>query len=311
MSSSKYHKSATRDVRPFFEAATLEDSVAATQIRLYEDQPFTEAASFTIEAQDSGRLAIVLRPSITEAILASSAIARSKLVLAVTAVNPFLKRTELVHRTVLKDDVPGDIVVGSEVLERLGGGSNITIEVVLCLGTALKKEPGKPFMQGHWLSKKVFDLRPPKPTEDFDVEPIGDEGWKAMGYPAKTLYHVDYITGFNEAVDKSRPIAKVRIHEDVYKKLAADNLPAMSRPMMAFLAAEIPCQLLAASLSEWKEAAAPEPRSPLEAFFKRLQRVEPQLTMSSLSLWAGQPGMPRIRALLHADQESVRKVVEA
>jgi len=256
-------------------------------------------------------LAIVLRPSITEATLASAAIARSKLVLAVTAVNPFLKRTELVYHIVLKDDVPGDIAVGSEVLERLGGGSNMSIETVLCLATALKKEAGKPFMQGHWLSKKVFDLRPPKPTEDFDVEPLGDEGWKAMGYPAKTLYHVDYYTGFNEPVDKSRPIAKVRIHEDVYKKLAAENLPAMSRPMMAFLAAEIPCQLLAASLNEWKDAAAPEPRSPLEAFFKRLKRVAPQLTMTELSLLAGQPGMPRIRALLHADQESVRKVVEA
>lgn len=310
MSSPKYHKSATRDVRPFFETATLEESLAATQIRLYEDQPFTDASSFTIEAQDVSRLAIVLRPSITEATLASASIVRSKLLLAVTAANPFLKRTELVYRVSLKDDVPNEITVGSEVLERLGGGSNITIETVLCLATALKKEAGKPFLQGHWISKKTFDLRPPKPTEDFDVEPLGDEGWKAMNYPAKTLYHVDYYTGFNEPADKSRPIAKVRIHEDVHKKLAAENLPAMSRPMMAFLAAEIPCQLLAASFHEWKDATAPEPRSPLEAFFKRLKRVEPQLTMASLSSWAGQPGMPRIRALLHADQDSVRKIVE-
>lgn len=311
MSSSKYHKSATKDVRPFFETATLEESLAGTQIRLYEDQPFTEATSFTIEAQDENRLAIALRPSITEAMLATAPIARSKLAIAVTAVNPFLKRTEMVYRSLLKDDVPGEIIVGSEILERLGGGSNITIEAVLCLSTALKKEPGKPFMQGHWLSKKAFDLRPPKPTEDFDVEPLGDDGWKAMGYPAKTLYHVDYYGGFNEAVDKSRPIAKVRIHEDVYKKLGTESLPAMSRPMMAFLAAEIPCQLLAASHNDWKDSAAPEPRSPLEAFFKRLKRVEPAMTMSSLSLWAGEAGMPRIRALLHADQESVRKVVEA
>lgn len=311
MSSPKYHKSATRDVRPFFETATLEESLAATHIRLYEDQPFTDASSFTIEAQDVSRLAIVLRPSVTEATLASASIPRSKLLLAVTAVNPFLKRTELVRSMALKDDIPSDIAIGSEVLERLGGGSNLTIETVLCLATALKKEAGKPFLQGHWLSKKVFDLRPPKPTEDFDVEPIGDDGWKSMGYPAKTLYHVDYYTGFNEPVDKSRPIAKVRIHEDVHKKLAADNLPAMSRPMMAFLAAEIPCQLLAASFNEWKDATAPEPRSPLEAFFKRIKRVEPQLTMTDLSLWAGQPGMPRIRALLHADQDSVRKIVEA
>lgn len=311
MSSPKYHKSATRDVRPFFETATLEESLAATQIRLFEDQPFTDASSFTIEAQDVSRLSILLRPSVTEATLASASIPRSKLLLAVTAANPFLKRTELVCSMSLKNETPGDITIGSEALERLGGGSNITIETVLCLATALKKEAGKPFLQGHWLSKKVFDLRPPKPTEDFDVEPLGDDGWKAMGYPAKTLYHVDYYTGFNEPVDKSRPIAKVRIHEDVHKKLAAENLPAMSRPVMAFLAAEIPCQLLAASLNEWKDATAPEPRSPLEAFFKRLKRAEPQLTMTDLSLWAGQPGMPRIRALLHADQDSVRKIVEA
>ena len=311
MSSPKYHKSATKDVRPFFDTATLEESLASTQIRLYEDQPFTDATSFTIEPQDVSRLALVLRPSITESTLSSVAISSSKLEIAVTAVNPFLKRTELVYRSLLKDDLPEDITVGSEVLERLGGGSNMTIEVALCLGTHQKREPGKPFMHGHWLSKKAFDLRPPKPTEDFDVEPLGDDGWKAMGYPAKTLYHVDYYAGFNEAVDKSRPIAKVRIHEDVYKKLGADNLPVMSRPIMAFLAAEIPCQLLAASLHEWKDAPAPEPRSPLEAFFKRLKRVEPTLTMPILSLWVGQPGMPLIRALLHADQESVRKVVEA
>ncbi|GAA5003678.1 hypothetical protein FNZ56_07805 [Pseudoluteimonas lycopersici] len=311
MSTPKYHKTATKDVRPFFEVATLEESLKSAQIRLYEDQPFTDVASFTIESQDATRLAIVVRPGITEATLASAGIARSKLVVAVTAVNPFLKRTELVHRMLLKDDVPGDVAIGSEVLERLGGGSNMTIEVVLCLATDLKKEAGKPFMQGHWLSKKSFELRPPKPTEDFDVEPMGDEGWKAMGFPPKTLYHVDYYTGFNEPVDKSRPIAKVRIHEDVHKKLAVENLPAMSRPIMAFLAAEIPCQLLAASLTEWKDAAAPEPRSPLDAFFKRLKRIEPQLTMTDLTNWAGEPGMPRIRALLHSDQESVRKVVEA
>src|SRR5690606_10619288 len=133
---------------------------------------------------------------------------RSKLVLAVTAANSFLKRTELVYRFVLKDDVPGDIVVGSEVLERIGGGSNVTVDVALCLASPLQKEAGNPFMQGHCISKKTFELRPPKPTEDFDVEPMGDEGWKAMGYPPKTLYHVDYYSGFNEPVEKSRPIAK-------------------------------------------------------------------------------------------------------
>lgn len=311
MSSSKYRKSATKDVRPFFEVAKLEECLEDAQIRLFEGQDFTAEKAFTIEEQDVQRLLVAVRPNITEAVLASAAIPRAKLVLAVTAVNPFLKKTVLVQCTSLKSDVPGDITVGSEVLEQLGGGSHMTVEVALCLAAGLKKEPGKPFMQGHWLSKKTFDLRPPKPTEDFDVEATDDATWKALGFPAKTLYHVEYYTGFNEPVNKAQPIAKVRIHSDVHKKLATDNVSKMARPMMAFLAAEIPCQLVASSLGEWKDADAPEPRSPLDAFLKRLKRLDPGCTLADLRRMAEAPGMPRLRALLHADQESVRKVVEA
>lgn len=311
MSSSKYRKSATKDVRPFFEVAELEKCLQEAQIRLFEGQDFTAEAAFTIEEQDVRRLSVAVRPNITEAVLDSASIARAELVLAVTAVNPFLKKTVLVQRTSLKSDVPGDIAVGSEVLKQLGGGSHMTVEVALCLAAGLRKEPGKPFMQGHWLSKKIFDLRPPKPTEDFDVEPTDDATWKALGFPAKTLYHVEYYTGFNEPANKAQPIAKVRIHSDVHKKLAADNLSKMTRPMIAFLAAEIPCQLVAASFNEWKDVKAPEPRSPLDAFFKRLKRLAPGCTLADLRRMVEAPGMPRLRALLHADQESVRKVVEA
>jgi len=310
VSSSKYHKTATKDVRPFFSTATLEEAIEGAQIRLFEDQPFTDATGFTIEEQDVSRLALTVRPNLSEALLTGSAIARSKLALAVTVFNPFLKKTVLVHKGSLAKEAPEEIAIGSEVLERLGGGANVTVEVALCLATAAKKEAGKPFLQGHWLSKKSFDLRPPKLTEDFDVEAMDDEGWKAMQYPAKTLYHVDYYTGVNEPVVKDRPMAKVRIHSDVYKKLAADNLPKMSRPMMAFLAAEIPCQILAASLSDWKDAAVAEPRSPLSAFLKRINRIQP-CTLEQLRALVESPGMPKLRAILHADQQSVRQVAEA
>jgi hypothetical protein len=139
---------------------------------------------------------------------------------------------------------------------------------------------------------------------------MDDEGWKALGFPPKTLYYVEYYSGFNEPVSKDRPLAKVRIHADVYKKLAADNLPKMSRPIMAFLAAEIPCQLLALSLSEWKDASQPEARSPLSAFLKRINRIQP-CTLEQLRILVEQPGMPKLRAILHADQQSVRQVAEA
>ncbi len=309
MTNAKYHKSASKDVRPFFEAATLEVAVEDAQIRLFEDQPFTDATSFIVEEQEVPRLALVVKPNLSEVTLAGGAITRSKLALAVTVVNPFLKKTVLVHKTSLAKPAPDEIAIGAEALERLGGGSNITIEVALCLASALTKEAGKPFMQGHWLSKKTFDLRAPKPAEDFGVDPMDDAGWKAMGYPPKTLYHVEYFGYVNEQANKDRPIAKVYVHADVYKKLAADNLPKVSRPMMAFLAAEIPCQILAASFDDWKDAEAVEPRSPLSAFLKRIDKVQP-CTLQLLKQLVNQPGMPKLRAILHADQQSVRQVAE-
>jgi hypothetical protein len=230
MTNLRYHKSASKDVRPFFEAATLEEAIAGAQIQLFENQPFTDATSFVIEEQEISRLALVVKPNLSESTLAGGAINRSKLALAVTVVNPFLKKTVLVQKASLAKPAPDEVSIGAEVIESLGGGSNVTVEVALCLATALTKQPGKPFMEGHWLSKKAFDLRPPKPAEDFGVDPMDDAGWKAMGFPPKTLYHVEYFGYVNETANKDRPIAKVYVHSDVYKKLAADNLPKIEPP---------------------------------------------------------------------------------
>ncbi|NWG75490.1 MAG: hypothetical protein HXY24_12925 [Rubrivivax sp.] len=309
MTAITYHKTATKDVRPFFEAASLEQSLDGAQIRLFEDQPFTETTSFVIEDQEVGKLAVVVKPNVSDRVLQEGAIKRGKLALVVTAVNPFLKRTELVGKFVLSGPAPEEVPLGAEVLERLGGGANMTVDVALCLVTELAKEPGKPFMQGHWLAKKSFDLRPPKPAEDFGVEPMNDEGWKAMNLPAKTLYYVQYHGHVNEPANKDLQIAKVWIHEDVYKKLAADN-NKLARPVMAFLAAEIPCQILMASFDEWKEAEAPEPRSPLSAFLKRINKAQPT-TFAQLKQLLSEPGQARLRAILQADQQTVRQVAEA
>jgi len=305
-----YHKSATRDIRPFFSAASLEQALEAAQIRLYEDQPFTDATAFTVEEQDAAKLSIAVRPNLSEEALSNGSIARGKLALAITACNPFLKRTVLIQRVPMTGAAPLEVVIGAETLERLGGGSRMTVELALCLAKQMPKQPGSPFLQGHWISKKTFDLRPPTIAEDFGIDPMDDAGWKAMGMPAKTLYFVQYYSGVNEPVSKDRPMAKVLIHADAYKKLSTETNAKMARPLMAFLAAEIPCQILAASVSEWKDAAAPEPRSPLQAFLKRINRIEP-CTLDQLRNLVEQPGMPRLRAILHADQGSVRQVAEA
>ena len=309
MSTGNYNKSATRDIRPFFDAASLEQALLSADIRLFEDKPFSDATDYTIEEQDAAKLSITVRPNLSEATLANGSVPREKLVLAITAVNTALKRTVLVHKASLSGPVPMEIKVAPEALERLGGGLRITLDAVVCLAKGAAKQPGSPFMKGHWLSKKSFEIKPPHEMEDFGVEPIGDEQWKALSMPAKTLYFVQFYGGANEPATKDKPMARVLVHEDAYNRLSDSSLK-MARPIQSFLAAEIPCQILAASLSDWKDAAQPEPKSPLAAFLKQVNRVQP-CTLPQLRTMVEEPGMPRLRAVLHAHQTTVRLIAEA
>jgi hypothetical protein len=311
MTTATYRKSATKEIRPFFGLATLENALDHAQIRLFEDQPYTDANSFTVEEHDVRRLNITLRPNIDAKALISGSASAKKLLLAVTALNPFMKRTALVLKLPLANNSAVDeVCVGAEMLDSLGGGSSVTIEIALCLAQHLPKKPGSPFLLGHWLSKKTFEIRPPKLSEEFDVAPMDDKDWIAMGMPPKTLYFIDYCGGVNEPANKDRPLAKVLIHSDVFKKLSVDSNQKMGKPLMSFLAAEIACQILAASVSDWKDIDQAEQRSPLSAFLKRINRVQ-SCSIDQLRKLVEEPGMQRLRAILHADQQSVRQVAEA
>jgi hypothetical protein len=195
-------------------------------------------------------------------------------------------------------------------VEQVGGGQNTTIDITLCLAKALPKKPGSPFLRGHWLSKRAFDLRAPQLTEEFDIEPMDDDGWKARGLPAKTFYLVDYLGSINEPASKDQHIAKVRLHSDVFQKLATERTDRLAKPMMMFLAAEIACELLCASISDWEDADEVAPRSPLAALLKRVNRITP-CTLNDLKTLVKENGASRLRAILHAELKTVRSVAEA
>ena len=304
-----WHKSAAKDVRPFFGTATLESSLESAQIRLYDDASFSTETAFIVEPQDAEKLCVSIRPNLNAA-LASDSIKKSDLRLAVTAAQAFMKKTCVVVNLPVSGELPEEIAIGDEVLSQLGGGSNINVEIALCLGKRMPKKPGSPFLFGHWLSKKRFSLNQPKLAEDFEVVPMDDDAWKRIGFPAKTLYWVEYFGGVNEPVAKDKQMAKVRVHADIYKKLTVESNQRLAKPIMATLAAEISCQVLAASFSEWEQADEEVAHSPLSAFLKRINRVQ-ACSLDELKKLTRQAGMPKLRALLHADQQSVRSIAEA
>lgn len=309
MSKVSWRKSASKDVRPFFGAATLESSVDLAEIKVLEDGQFTGDAAIAIEPADADRVSISVRPNISAAALSSDSIKKGDLMVAITVLQPFLKKTSVVAQFPVSS-VPDEVSIGEEILDPLGGGGNVVVEVALCLGRKLTKKPGSPFLLGHWLSKKSFSLRAPKPADDFNILPMDDKDWLEIGWPAKTMYSVEYLGGFNEPSAKDRQLATVRVHSDIHKKLTVEANQKLGKPIMAMLAAEITAQVIVASLLEWGSADDEVvPLSPLSAFLKRIDRIQPT-TFAELKRLAAEPGLPKLKALLHADQQSVRFIKE-
>lgn len=310
MSKVSWRKSATKDVRPFFGVATLESCVNLAEIKLFENGDFTGETAILIEPADTERLSLSIRPNLGATARSSESIKKGDLVLAVTLLQPFLKKTTVVAQFPVSGAIPDEVSIGAEVLEQFGGGNNLTVEVALCLAKKLTKKPGSPFLLGHWLSKKSFALRAPKPADDFNILPMDDKDWLEIGWPAKTMYSVEYLGGFNDQSEKDRQLATVRVHADIHKKLTLETNQKLAKPIMAMLAVEITAQVIASSLKEWGE---PEDEvtalSPLSAFLKRINRIQPT-SFAELKKLADEPGMPKLKALLQSDQQSVRFVKE-
>jgi hypothetical protein len=303
-----WRKSAARDVRPFFGVVSLANCLDKVELRLFTDGAFSEEATYLIEESARGRLTPTVRFNFQPAIDYGT-VKRNDLVLAITAVQSFLKKTRVVATLPLSRGLPPEVAIDDETLAQLGGGGNMDIVVALCLGKRLDKRPGSPFLLGHWLAKKTFSLRMPQNAEEFDIEPTDDDTWVRLGFPAKTLYAVNYLGGMNEPVQKDTPTAKIRVHADIYKRLTAESNQKMARPVLGYMAAEIACQVLTASFSDWEAADEIAPQSPLSAFVKRIEKVQP-CDLEKLKYLVKEPGQAKLRAVLHVDQQCVRAIVE-
>jgi hypothetical protein len=310
MSKVNWRKSATKDVRPFFGAVSLADSMLLAEIRIDEDGPFSVDTAFIIEPAEISKLRPTIRLNFDQTAMNFGSVDKSDLVLAVTAVQPFMKKTIVIATFEIDEHLPDEVQIDAAVLQSLGGGSNLDIELALCLKKQLPRKPGTPFLFGHWLSKKSFGLRPPRMSEEFDIEPTEDEAWKKLGYPAKTLYLVEYFGGVNEPASKDRQTARIRVHSDIYKKLTAESQQRLAKPILNSLAAELACQMIAASVSDWDSVDEVVAGSPLSAFLKKVNRMQP-CTLQEFKEMALKPGMPKLKALLHADQQTVRSIAEA
>ena len=113
----------------------------AAEIRLFEDARFSPDPSFVVEPSDVEKLAISIRLNLNQKLIFET-VKKGDFVLAVTAVQPFLKKTRVVGTFPMDEDIPGEIAIGDEVLADATGTEKfpceddtwITAEAVLALG---------------------------------------------------------------------------------------------------------------------------------------------------------------------------------
>lgn len=266
----QWHRSEPRDVRPFFRV-DAEQALDETTIRLFDDGDALPDDGFDLDEVDFQRLAPSILPVVVEpAAWLPTGFSANDFDLVVIARHSTLKRSEVLHRQSLADAIVPEVAVSKNVVDALAGGRNAQFITAICLADDRAAQPGAPYIVGHWIARKTVSLRPRTNPTLFDLRTRSDEEWSNAGYPAKTLYAVDYSGAIEVESDEDAPsVATVYVHEDAYNRMVSSPLGSQVQPL---LAAEIITTILQLSFKEWSKLDAAPPGSPLARFHEEFSK---------------------------------------
>jgi hypothetical protein len=302
-----WFKSETRDVRPYFGASDFSVTLNEAEIRLFSGSSYINSDGFVLSEEDVTRLSIAIRPNLPPGLLDKPPVPANDLALVCVVSSGLLKNSVIVESVSLDQEMPDEIEVPDEILTGLGGGVGLSIELYIALTRDIPKQIGMPWAWGHWIARRTFKLLEPRDSGNFNIEHLDDAEWIRKGFPARTLYLVEYIGGINDPPSEDSKIASLFIHSRAYKALISEARAGAAKPPQVFLAAEIACQLLVTSFQDWSSVDAPEPKSPLATVLKQLRKTQ-EITFADLKRLVAEPGTPRLRAMFHADQNSVQNI---
>ncbi|TPL03743.1 MULTISPECIES: hypothetical protein [unclassified Mesorhizobium] len=289
-----WHRTEPREVRPFFQLQSAEDSLRSCRIKLFKDSDISDETSFDLDEIAFQKLdPIVFFSVVGPETWLPSGLEASDLELVLVATHPFLKRSEVLASLPLSESLPTDWAISPEILGRFAGGRNLKLTVAICLRYDREPMPGSPFVVGHWLAQKTFSLKSRATPTLFDLRTRTDEEWVAAHFPPKTLYFVEYAGGIAEESEEDTYVARVYIHIDAHNKLVSS--PSLGDAFQPFLATEIVLSILTESFSEWKSLDTPHSGSPLATLLQQLGKSSP-ITLSALKDAINTPG--RARAIL-------------
>jgi hypothetical protein len=299
----EWHRSEPREVRPFFAAQQAETSLEQSGIRLVNEGDITKETHFELDDADLRKLELVLYPAVVNPhVWMPEGLSGGDLDLIVVGRQPLLKRTEIIGRFRLDQPLPEEIKVAPELLKSLGGGRNTQITLAIVLADDRPPNPGSPFVRGHWLARKTFALRTRSTPVLFDIRTRTEDEWVANGYPANTLYTVDYTAGIESPPEEGvTSVAIVYFHADAQNRLAHSKLGDAVQPLIA---AEIVTNILQQSVGDWEKLQEPPKGSALDTLLKQLRKVSPVTVTELAAMIRTKPS--KVRAIIQSRLDVMR-----
>ena len=301
--SAEWHRSEPREVRPFFQTKSAEHALEGSKIRLFKDADSSSDSKFDINEADFERLEPTFFPSIARSDLQIPEDFFNEIDLVIIGRQAVLKRSQVIARWPIHSPIPDEFAVPRNALVELGGGRGTEFTLALCLTADHDRLPGLPFVMGHWIASKTFSMRSLSTPAVFDVQPRTDEEWVAAGYPAKTLFVVDYLGGIELEADLDSSVARVWLHADAYSSMIGSAVGPALEPMISV---ETILTILQTSLVDWKSLETPPPNSPLATVLRQLSKSGRRLSLSDLRDFVQQPS--KLRAHLQDQLQVVRAI---
>jgi hypothetical protein len=293
-----WRRSEPREFRPFFAATAAEKALEHAKIRLFERDAPSDRVTHAIEALDFHHLAVTLLPEIEidTVVSATPELASLPLDFVAFARDPFHKRVQFLHRQPVDSPIPQAIPVDQNVIDSFAHGRAVQLTLALCLAEDANAPPGFPTVQGQWISQKAFEINLRTAPSLFDIRPIPDQEWKAMGFPARTFTLIERTRDLNEELAEDETVAIGYIHEDAYSAMA--NGPN-STMLQAIVAVDMLVDVILESREELEGVKAVQPGTPLDRLLARLSRGRGKLTIIELQRLLSDPR--KLKALLQAE----------
>jgi hypothetical protein len=190
----------------------------------------------------------------------------------------------------------------SEVI-KYSWSNKTKITIALVLNESKETRLGKPYLKGHWLSRKDFSLVHTVNAPKFNFQVIKPEQFKDMGLPSDTCYYIS-INGddLNMPREEFQEVIKVYISEPINNFLAKNDSNPHGKTLSHIIAYDLAATILSYGFSNLPEDHEIQENSILHAAAFNLSK-EVGKDIREIKAWAKEPGATKLRSVYQSQMK--------